>query len=448
VSRHRVVIVGGGFGGLFAAKELAHADVDVTVVDRTNHHLFQPLLYQVATGILSEGDVAPPIRDVLRHQRNTNVVLGDVVEIDLDERRLGVDTLERLTELPYDSLIVAAGAGQSYFGHPEFAHDAPGMKTIDHALELRGRTFGAFELAELEEDPAARARWLTFVVVGAGPTGVEVAGQLAEVSRHSLRQNFRRIDPSEARIVLLDAAPTILTTFPESLQRRTMRDLTKMGIEIHTGVLVTNVDEHGIETNADDPSLRRIEAATKVWAAGVQASPLGRELAEATGAELDRAGRVVVEADLTLPGHREVFVVGDLMNYDGLPGVAQVAIQSGRHAARTIERRLDGDTTERRFVYHDRGTLATISRFRAVGTIRGIRVAGFPAWLLWLVVHLFWLTGFKNRVLVLARWTVAFLSSGRAERAITDQQVFGRHALEAAQRAPESGPADARDRAA
>jgi NADH:ubiquinone reductase (H+-translocating) len=356
-------------------------------------------------------------------------VLGEVVDVDLDARRLAVQTLGRRSEIAYDSLIVAAGAGQSYFGHNEFAHHAPGMKTIDHALELRGRIFGALELAEHEHDPEARTRLLTFVVVGAGPTGVELAGQLVELTRNSLRGNFRRIDPAEARVVLLDAAPAILPSFPPSLQRRTAADLSGLGVEIHVGTLVTGVDADGIETNADDPELRRIEAATKIWAAGVEASPLGRVLAEAASANVDRAGRVKVNSDLTLPGHPAVFVVGDLMSLDGLPGVAQVAIQSGRHAAATIKRRLAGDAGSRPFRYRDRGSLATISRFRAVGTIGRLRVAGIPAWLLWLLVHLVWLTGFKNRVLVLAHWTIAFLSRGRPERAITEQQVFGRQAL-------------------
>ncbi len=429
---HRVAIVGGGFGGLFAARALGRArDVEVVLVDRTNHHLFQPLLYQVASGILSEGSVAPPLRDILRRQRNTEVVLGEVVGVDLDARRLAVETLGRRSEIAYDSVIVAAGAGQSYFGHDEFAHDAPGMKTIDDALELRGRIFGALELAEHEDDPEARTRLLTFVVVGAGPTGVELAGQLVELTRNSLRGNFRHIDPAEARVVLLDAAPAILPSFPPSLQRRTAADLSGMGVEIHVGRLVTGVDAAGIETKADDPESRRIEAATKIWAAGVEASPLGRVLAEAAGADVDRAGRVKVNSDLTLPGHPEVFIVGDLMSLDGLPGVAQVAIQSGRHAAATIKRRLADDAGSRPFRYRDRGSLATISRFRAVGSIGRLRVAGFPAWLLWLLVHLVWLTGFKNRVLVLAHWTIAFLSRGRPERAITEQQVFGRQALAA-----------------
>jgi NADH dehydrogenase len=435
---HRVAIVGGGFGGLFAAQALGRArDVDVTLVDRTNHHLFQPLLYQVASGILSEGSIAPPLRDILRHQRNTQIMLGEVVGVDLETHHLTVETLGRRRELPYDSLIVAAGAGQSYFGRDEFADDAPGMKTIDHALELRGRIFGAFELAEHEDDPEARARLLTFVVVGAGPTGVELSGQLAELTRHSLRGNFRRIDPSRARVVLLDAAPTILQSFPASLGRRAAADLAAMGVEVHVDTMVTGVDADGIEIDVGGPELLRIEAATKIWAAGVEASPLGRALAEDAGAEVDRAGRVKVDPDLTLPGYPEVFVVGDLMSLDGLPGVAQVAIQSGRHAAATIKRRLAGDARTQPFRYRDRGSLATISRFRAVGSIGRLRVTGFPAWLLWLVVHIVWLTGFKNRVLVLAHWTIAFLNRGRTERAITEQQVFGREALAASVRGGE-----------
>ena len=430
VRRHRVAIVGAGFGGLFAAKALRRADVDVTVIDRTNHHLFQPLLYQMATGILSEGDIAPPIRDILRRQHNTSVTIGVVEGIDLDRRRLTVNTLGLRSEIPYDSLIIATGANQSYFGHPEFARDAPGMKTIDHALELRGRIFGAFEMAEREPDPSLRRAWLTFVVVGAGPTGVEVAGQIAELAHGALKRNFRRIDPQAARILLLDAAPMMLATFPESLQRRAAQRLERMGVEIRLGVMVTGVDERGIDTGAVDPRLRRIEAATKIWAAGVEASPLGRLVAAAADAGVDRAGRVHVRPDCSLPGHPEVFVIGDLMTLDGLPGVAQVAMQSGRHAAGTIVRRLHGDTTARPFHYRDKGTMATISRFHAIAVIGRLRFSGFVGWLLWLAVHLVSLTGFKNRVAVLGNWSIAFLGRGRPQRAITTQQVFARLAAD------------------
>ena len=429
--RHRVVIVGSGFGGLFATRVLQRADVDVSLIDRNNHHLFQPLLYQLATGILSEGDIAPPIRDILRHQRNAKVLLGEVKQIDLQHRYLTVDTLGLYSDVPYDSLILATGASQSYFGHPEFARHAPGMKTIDNALELRSRIFGAFEMAERESDATLRKAWLTFVVVGAGPTGVELAGQIAELARRSLQHNFRRIDPSTARVVLVDAAPTILPAFPEALQRRTARTLQGMGVEIRLGAMVTGVDQSGIDTNSTDARFKRLEAATKIWAAGVEASPLGRIVARAAGAEVDRAGRVQVLPDCTLPGYPEVFVIGDLMNLDHLPGLAQVAIQSGRHAASTIVRRLSGDTTQRPFKYHDRGTMATISRFHAIASIGRVQSSGSFTWLLWLGVHLYALTGFKNRIAVLANWLIAFLGRGRPQRVITAQQVFGREALEA-----------------
>jgi NADH dehydrogenase len=403
----------------------------VTVVDRTNHHLFQPLLYQLTTGILAEGAIAPPIRDVLRRQRNASVLLGEVEAIDLEARRLSVETFGLRSEVAYDSLILATGARTSYFGRPELAGHAPGMKTIDDALELRGRIFGAFEMPEREADQQLRRIWLTFVVVGAGATGVELAGQVRELAHRSLRGNFRRIDPADARIVLLDAGPTILAAFPEPLRRRTARDLERVGIEVHLGARVTAVDERGIETAAADPRLRRIEAATKIWAAGVEASPLGRLVADVAGARVDRAGRVEVLADCTLPGHPEVFVVGDLMSLHGLPGVAQVAIQSGRHAADTIAGRLRGEDAARSFRYRDKGTMATISRFRAIASVGPVRTAGFGAWLLWLGVHLVALTGFKNRIAVLFNWTVAFVGRGRSERAITARQVFARQAVEA-----------------
>jgi NADH:ubiquinone reductase (H+-translocating) len=417
---HRVVIVGGGFAGLFAAKALRRAPVEVTVVDRTNHHLFQPLLYQVATGILSEGDIAPPIRDVLRHQRNTRVVLGEVVGVDVASRELSIDTLGDERALSYDSLIVATGAAQSYFGHDEYARDAPGMKTIDDALELRGRIFGAFEMAELEPDAAARASWLTFAVVGAGPTGVELAGQIAELSRRALGGNFRRFDPKAARIVLLDALDTVLPSFPEGLRRRARRDLERLGVEVRLGTRVVGVDATGLDLEGD-----RIDARTRIWAAGVQASPLGRMLAGHTGAALDRSGRVEVSPGCSLPGHPEVFVVGDLMALNGLPGLAEVAMQSGRHAARTIVRGLRGHPPEP-FRYRDLGTMATVSRFRAVVSVGRLQVGGFAGWLMWLVVHLAFLTGFKNRVAAVANWAIAFLGRGRRQRTITKQEVFAR----------------------
>src|SRR4051812_25214943 len=420
MNKHRVVIVGCGFGGLFAVKALRRAPVEVVVVDRTNHHLFAPLLYQVATGVLSEGDIAPPIRDVLRHQRNARVVLGEVVDVDLDERQLTIDTLGGETKLPYDSLIVATGASQSYFGHDEFARDAPGMKTIDDALELRGRIFGAFEVAELEPDAAAREPWLTFAIVGAGPTGVELAGQIAELSRRALGENFSSFEASDARIVLLDGLDTVLPTFPERLRRRARRDLEKLGVEVRLGTKVVGVDETGLDVAGG-----RIEARTKIWAAGVQASPLGRMLAERSGGAADRSGRVEVRPDCSLPGHPEVFVVGDLMASEGLPGVAEVAMQSGHHAARTIVRGLRGKPPKP-FRYRDLGTLATISRFRAVASVGRIQLTGFIGWLLSLVVHIVFLTGFKNRVATVANWAFTFIGHGRRQRTITLAPPRGR----------------------
>ena len=422
---HRVVIIGCGFAGLFAARALRRADVAVVVVDRTNHHLFQPLLYQVATGVLSEGDIAPPIRDVLRHQRNTRVVLGEVVDIDAADRRLTIDTLGAATTLPYDSLIVATGASQSYFGHDEYARHAPGMKTIDDALELRGRIFGAFEIAELEPDDVVREPWLTFAIVGAGPTGVELAGQIAELSRRALRANFRRFDPKTARIVLIDGVDHVLPPYSQRLRARARRDLERLGVELRLGSRVVGVDETGLDVLTSDGQTSRIEARTKIWAAGVQGSALGRLLADRAGARVDRAGRVEVRPDCSLPGHPEVFVVGDLMALNGLPGLAEVAMQSGRHASKTIMRR-QREREPKPFRYVDLGTMATIARFRAVVSIGRFGIGGFVGWVMWLVVHLTFLTGFKNRLSALANWVVAFLGRGRRQRTITKQQVMAR----------------------
>ena len=429
-ARHRVVIVGGGFGGLAAAKALRRAPVEVTVVDRQAHHLFQPLLYQVATGVLSQGNVAPPLRDVLRHQRNAQVVLAEVGGVDMERHVVECSLLDRSWEIPYDSLIVAAGAAQSYFGHDEFGRHAPGMKTIDDALEVRGRIFGAFELAELEDDPTRRAACLTFVVVGAGPTGVETAGQIAELSRHSLPSNFKRIDTAAARIVLVDSGPRILASFDERLARRAAAKLEQMGVEIRTGTLVTDMDADSVQLQTSD-GVEQIDALTKIWSAGVQASPLGGMLAAHAGVAPARTGRVPVERDCTLPGHPEVFVVGDLMALERLPGLAEVAIQSGRHAASEIRRRLDGDAQPQPFRYRDLGSLAAVSRYYAIGERGSVRIWGVAGWLIWLVVHLTVLTGFKNRVSALFHWTISFFGRSRPERTITAQQVFARGALAA-----------------
>jgi NADH:ubiquinone reductase (H+-translocating) len=428
--RHQVVVIGSGFGGLFSTKALKRADVDVIVLARTSHHLFQPLLYQVATGILSEGEIAPSTREVLARQRNARVLLGEVTDIDLAARTVTSRVLGRPTVTPYDSLIVAAGSGQSYFGHDEFAEFAPGMKSIDDALELRGRIFGAFELAELGasrgEDVDAL---LTFVVVGAGPTGVEMAGQIVELAHRTLQRDFHAINTRRARIVLIDAAGHVLPPFGAVLGAKTKVQLEKLGVEVLLGAMVTDVTERGLVLQYQDGRTEWIAAATKIWAAGVQASSLTETLSEQTGAPLDRAGRIRVNPDLTLPGYPEVFVVGDMIDLDHLPGVAQVAIQGGKYAAAEIERRLAGKPPQKPFRYVDKGSMATISRFRAVALIGRLRLTGFVAWLLWLVVHLLYLTGFKNRVSALGHWAVSFIGRGRSERTTTEQQVFGRQAL-------------------
>ena len=402
---HRVVVVGGGFGGLFALRALRRGPVDVTVIDRTNHHLFQPLLYQVATGILSPGEIAPPIRDIVRRYRRTEVVLGEVTSIDLGARTVTAHQGASDHTIGYDSLIVAAGSQTSYFGQDHLSRWAPGMKSIDDALELRGRIFGAFEMA----------------------------GQIVELSRRSLRHNFRHIDPRSARVLLFDGGTSVLADFGHRLAQKTQRDLERLGVEVHLDAMVTNVDDHGLEVRFGDLSTRRFAARTKIWAAGVQASALGATLAEQSGACLDKTGRIEVLPDCSLPSHPEVFVVGDLMTLDHLPGVAEVAMQSGAHAAKVILRRLASgeDTPGAPLRYRDLGSMATIARFRGVAKIGRIEISGFVGWVAWLVVHLTFLTGFKNRLSALAHWAVSFLGRARAERTITEQQIVARLAIEA-----------------
>jgi NADH:ubiquinone reductase (H+-translocating) len=420
---HRVVIIGCGFGGLFAAKALKRTrGVQVTLIDRTNHHLFQPLLYQVATGILSEGQIAPAIRDVFRNYDSLRVLLAEVQRIDVAARQVHADEFGKPMTIDYDSLIVAGGATTSYFGHDEFAASASGMKSLDDALTLRGQIFGTFELAEAERDAEARRRHMTFVVVGGGPTGVEMAGQLKELSRRALHKNYRRINPRDTRVVLVEGTDQLLGSMGDRVARLTARDLTRMGVEIHLNAMVTDLNTEGVEITKGDGSKERIPSATKVWAAGTRASGLGATLAKSVGAEVDKHGRVLVEPDCTLPGHPEIFVVGDLMGLDDLPGLAEVAIQSGAHAAHTIERRLEGKVPKP-FHYRDLGTLAAIARFRAVAHIGPFQLGGFVGWLLWLVVHITFLTGFKNRLGALARWTVSFVGRGRYERALTGRWV-------------------------
>ncbi|MBZ4572956.1 NAD(P)/FAD-dependent oxidoreductase [Mycobacterium avium] len=430
--RHQVVIIGSGFGGLNAAKKLKHANVDIKLIARTTHHLFQPLLYQVATGIVSEGDIAPPTRVVLRRQRNVQVLLGDVTHIDLAGKFVVSDLLGHTYETPYDTLIVAAGAGQSYFGNDHFAEFAPGMKSIDDALEVRGRILSAFEQAERSRDPERRAKLLTFTVIGAGPTGVEMAGQIAELATYTLKGSFRHIDPTKARVILLDAAPAVLPPFGDKLGKRAADRLEKMGVEIQLGAMVTDVDRNGITVKDSDGTVRRIESACKVWSAGVSASPLGRDLAEQSTVELDRAGRVKVLPDLSIPGHPNVFVIGDLAAVEGVPGVAQGAIQGAKYVANTIKAELGGaDPAEREpFQYFDKGSMATVSRFSAVAKIGPLEFSGLFAWFAWLVLHLVYLVGFKTKVSTLLSWTVTFLSTRRGQLTITEQQAFARTRLE------------------
>jgi NADH dehydrogenase len=432
-TRHRVVIIGSGFGGLTAAKSLKRADVDVTLISKTTNHLFQPLLYQVATGILSEGEIAPTTRLILRKQRNVRVLLGDVEAIDLKAQTVTSRLMDMHTVTQFDSLIVAAGAQQSYFGNDHFATFAPGMKTIDDALELRGRILGAFEAAEVTTDPAERERRLTFVVVGAGPTGVELAGEIAELADRTLAGAFRTIKPSECRVILLDAAPAVLPPMGEKLGLKAQRRLEKMDVKIQLNAMVTAVDYHGITVKDKDGTQRRIPCACKMWAAGVQASPLGKMIAEQSdGTEVDRAGRVVVQPDLTVKGHPQVFVVGDLMSVPGVPGMAQGAIQGATYATKVIKRSLKGhdDPANRTpFKYFDKGSMATVSRFSAVAQVGKLEFGGFIAWLAWLVLHLFYLVGFKNRFTTLVHWAVTFLGRGRGQMTITSQMIYARLAM-------------------
>jgi NADH dehydrogenase len=430
--RHKVVIIGSGFGGLTAAKALRHADVDIKMVAKTTHHLFQPLLYQVATGIISSGEIAPPTRIVLRNQKNVQVLLGEVTHIDLASKTIKSELLGHTYLTPYDSLIIAAGAGQSYFGNDHFAEWAPGMKSIDDALEVRGRILGAFEQAERSSDPARREKLLTFTVVGAGPTGVEMAGQIAELADHTLKGAFRHIDSTQARVILLDAAPAVLPPMGEKLGKKAQARLEKMGVEIQLNAMVTDVDRNGITVKDSDGTIRRIESSTKVWSAGVSASALGRDLADQSDVELDRAGRVKVLPDLSVPGHPDVFVIGDMAAVEGVPGMAQGAMQGAKYAAKAIKAELKGaDPKDREpFRYFDKGSMSTVSRFSAVAKIGPLEFGGFIAWLAWLVLHLVYLVGFKTKITTLLSWTVTFLSTARGNLTITEQQAYARTRIE------------------
>jgi NADH dehydrogenase len=426
-----VVIVGGGFAGLTAAQALAGAPVQVTLLDRRNHHVFQPLLYQVATAGLSATDIAAPLRHILRRHANVTVLLGEVLAVDAGARKVVLAD----GEVGYDFLILAAGATHSYFGHDEWALHAPGLKTLEDALFIRRRTLLAFERAERETDAARRRGLLTFVIIGAGPTGVELAGTLVEIARHTLRRQFRRMDPAEARVVLLEGLDRVLPTYPPDLSAKARRQLEELGAEVRTGARVTGVDAHGVWLGTE-----RMEAGTVLWAAGVAASPLGRSL----GAPVDRAGRVLVQPDLSVPGHPEILVIGDLaaLEQDGrpVPGVAPAAMQMGRHAAKSVLRAVRGEPRPP-FRYVDKGSLATIGRRAAVALLGRVKLSGFPAWAAWLGVHIFFLIGFRNRLVVLMEWALAYLTHQRSARLILEPP----HMAGIAALAPAAAEPSARD---
>jgi NADH:ubiquinone reductase (H+-translocating) len=424
MTRHHVVVIGSGFGGLTATKALKDAPVDVTMIARTQHHLFQGLLYQVATGILSEGEIAPATRTVLRNQRNAEVVLGDVVDVNLAERYVVSELLGNRYTTTYDSLIVAAGADQSYFGNDHFAEFAPGMKTIDDALEVRGRIIGALELAERTSDSVRRSQLLTFTIVGAGPTGVELAGQVVELATQTLKREFRHIDPAEVRVILLDAQQVVLPAMGPKLGASAQRRLRRIGVDVQLGVTVVDVDRDGLTVKDFDGTTRRIGSACKVWSAGVSASPLGALIAEQAGAAVDRSGRVEVLPDLTVPGHPNVFIIGDMASVPGVPGMAQGAIQGGKYAARAIT--AGSHDARKPFHYFDLGSMATVSRFSAVVKIGRLQYGGFLGWISWLGLHLARMVGFKSKVTTFVSWAVTFVTTKRGQLTITGQQVYAR----------------------
>jgi NADH:ubiquinone reductase (H+-translocating) len=433
---HRVVVVGGGFGGLQAALKLRRAPVQVTLVDRRNFHLFQPLTYQVATGALSPGEIAYPLRAIFKRHDNVRVVMAEVSDFDFDRHELKLRPVAGVpapAAIRYDTLIVAGGSRYSYFGHDDWGSVAHEVKSLESALTVRSGILSAFEAAELEPDAERRRAWLTFVVVGAGPTGVEMAGQIAELARDTLRRDFRMSDPRAARILLVEAAERVLTSFPPSLSAKAARSLHRLGVTPLLGRTVVGVDVGGVTVDDGGRNTERLPARTVVWAAGVTASGLASRLGELTGAERDRAGRVTVEPDLTLPGHPEVFALGDMVRVRGadgtavtLPGVAPVAMQQGRYAAQVVRARVRGSAT-RPFHYHDKGNLATIGRARAVADVGGLRLSGLVAWVAWVAVHLWYLVGFQNRVIVFIRWMFSFATHGRGARLVTGKVVENGH---------------------
>jgi NADH dehydrogenase len=425
IARHRVIVIGGGFGGLQAARHLATAPIELTLVDRRNFHLFQPFTYQVATGALSPGEIAYPLRAIFTRHHNVRVLLAEVTSFDIEHRR--VDFGER--SLFYDTLIVAGGSHYSYFGHDDWRRSAPEVKSLESAIATRARILSAFEAADTELDLERQRALLTFVVVGAGPTGVEMAGQIAELSRGTLRGEFRSFNPGDTRVLLIETNDRVLTSFPPSLSRKAAQSLESLGVTVLLGRTVVEIDDESVTVAAPDGSTERIPARTAIWAAGVQASSLASQLGELSGAEVDRAGRVTVEPDLTLPGHPEVLALGDMVRVRGrdggvqeLLGVAPVAMQQGRYAAKLVRARLSGRTIGP-FRYFDKGNLATIGRSRAVADLHAVRLSGFPAWVTWLVVHLFYLIGFQNRLIVAIRWFISFVTRDRGARLITNQAV-------------------------
>jgi NADH dehydrogenase len=415
-----VVVLGGGFGGLYCVQALRHADVDVTLVDKRNFHLFQPLLYQVATGSLSPGEIASPLRSVLSRQRNTRVLLGEAVDLDPARKVLILTD----GEVPYDTLIVAAGARDAWFGHDDWEQNAAPLKTIEEATRIRHRILFAFEAAEREHDPEARRHWLTFIVVGAGPTGVELAGALGEIANDTLKHDFRSIDPTQARIVLVEGAGRVLPSYPQDLSKKAEASLIRLGVRPYVGVKVVGIDESGVTVEHGDHQTERFPARTVIWTAGVRASEFGEILAKRADAKLEKGGRVAVSPDLSLPGHPEIFVIGDLAYYADaqgrpLPGVAQVAMQQGSYVSRAIRLRLRSAQKYPPFRYHDRGDLAVIGRAAAVARIGRLHLSGFLAWLIWLFVHLMYLVEFSNRLLVFVQWGFLYLTFNRGARLIT-----------------------------
>jgi NADH:ubiquinone reductase (H+-translocating) len=422
--RPKVVIIGGGFGGLFAARALRDGPYDVTLIDRTTQHVFQPLLYQCATGILSEGQITAPLRRLLQRHRNVETMCAEVVDFDVARKRLiCLRPAGEPIEVPYDRLIVAAGVTQSYFGHDEFGPWAPGMKTISDALLVRRRVFGAFEMAETAADGAELSRWLTFAVVGAGPTGVELAGQIRELATKTLRAEYRRVDPEDARVLLFDGGAAPLAVFGPRLSAKATAELEALGVELHMGSMVTSVERDGLVVRDKQGRETRYEAATVLWAAGVEAPPIAGALARAAGAEQDRSGRIIVQDDLTIRGHPEISVVGDMMSLRHLPGVAEVAMQSGSYAGRRVKRELAGEPAGKPFKYYDLGSAAYIARGRAVLSAGPVKLGGFAGWVGWLFVHIAFLTGFRNRFGAILTWWLAFTRDIRRERAYTTRQV-------------------------